>query len=88
MAVRKFRSVDEMRRGQRISADDPLLPDIIQTVWQWAWEMSERYPPPRGVFKFRSIDEANAHREAWEKERIALIQQRMKRSQPDPPKVA
>lgn len=73
MPVTKFRSLDEMRRAQRVAADDPRLPGIIRTVWEWAWEMAGRFTPPRGVFKFRSIEEANAHREAWEKERIARI---------------
>lgn len=72
MPVQKFRSLDEMRRAKWVSADDPRLPDIIRFNWEVAWEMSGRYVPPRGVFKFRSIEEANAHRRAWVAERIKL----------------
>jgi len=76
MPVQKFRSLDEMRRAKWVSADDPRLPDIIRFNWKAAWEMSGRYVPPRGVFKFRSIEEANAHRRAWEAERIKLCRAR------------
>jgi hypothetical protein len=38
------------------------------------------YIPPRGVFKFRTIEEANAHREAWEQDRINKIRERNKKT--------
>jgi hypothetical protein len=79
MPVRKFHSVEEMRREQWIHADDPRLPDVIRTVWQWGWEMAGRYMPPRGIFKFRSIEEAGAHRRAWEDQRIAVIKKGMQK---------
>jgi len=70
MPVHKFRTLDEMRRAQWLAPDDPRLPRVIRFNWQLAWEMAGRFMPPRGVFKFRSIEEANAHRRAWEQQRI------------------
>jgi hypothetical protein len=70
MPVHKFRSLDEMRRAQWLAPDDPRLYKVIRLVWQLAWEASGRYIPPRGLFKFRSIEEANAHRDAWMQERV------------------
>ncbi len=76
MPVYKFRTLDEMRRAQRLAADDPRLPRVIRLVWQRAWDMAGRFVPPRGIFKFHSIEEANAHRRAWEDERIARIRRK------------
>jgi hypothetical protein len=51
----------------------------IRTVWEWAWEMAGRYMPARGIFKFRSIAEANAHRRAWEDQCIAFLRKDMEK---------
>jgi len=85
MPVRKFHSVDEMRREQRVSADDPRLPEVIRTVWEWGWEMAGRAEPPRGLLKFRSVEEADAHRRKWEERRIALIRKRVQKAAPEQP---
>ena len=82
MPVYKYRTLDEQRRAHELTADDPRLLDVIRLVWRRAWEMAGQYVPPRGIFKFRSIEEACAHREAWEKERVALLQKRRPPSQP------
>ncbi len=83
MPVYKFRTLDEMRRAQWLTPEDPRLPRVIRLVWQRAWEMAGCYVPPRGVFKFRSIEDANAHRRSWEDDRIARIQRR--RAKPSRP---
>ena len=85
MPVYKFSSVDEMqraRRAQGLLPDDPRLPRVIRFVWTLSWEMAGRFIPPRGVFKFRSIEEANAHRKAWEQERVDRL--RSARDNPPP----
>ena len=69
MPVQKFRTLDEMRRAQRMAPDDPRLPRVIRFNWELGWAMAGSFVPPRGVFKFRSIEEANAHRKRWETER-------------------
>lgn len=76
MPVRKFRTLDEMRQAQQLAPDDPRLPTVIRFNWELAWDMAGRFIPPRGVFKFRSIEEMNAHRRAWEDERIRRCKER------------
>lgn len=83
MPVYKFRTLDEMRRTQRLTPEDPRLPKVIRFVWELAWAAAGRYVQPRGLFKFRAIEEANAHREAWQSERIARLRPRGKNSQGD-----
>lgn len=73
MPVQRFKDLDEMRRAQRLSPTDPRLPAVIRMVWQLSWTMAGRFIPPRGVFKFRTIEEANAHRKAWEQARVDLL---------------
>jgi hypothetical protein len=67
-----------MRRELWLAPGDPRLFEVVRFVWQMSWEGAGRYVPPRGVFKFRSIEEANAHRDAWEKDRIEKIRQQRK----------
>jgi hypothetical protein len=51
---------------------DPAIPLVIRDLW----DLSERllWPVgtciPRGVRKYRSIEEANADRDRWEQERV------------------
>jgi hypothetical protein len=57
---------------------DPQLLERIDALWK-----SERnfLPPldmPRGVRKFRSIEEMSAYREKYENERIARLRERLK----------
>lgn len=73
MPVYKFRTVEDMRRAQRLAPDHPSLPRVIRLVWARGWEMGGCFQSPRGVFKFRTIEEANAHRKKWEQERIERL---------------
>ncbi len=86
MPVFKYKSLDEMRRAQQMKSGDPRLLNVLRLVWTRSWILAGRFVPPRGVFKFRSIEEANAHRRAWEDQRIALLKKRHKSDQPDTPK--
>lgn len=69
MPVRKYRSVAEMPGARPLR---PLDADNLRI----ACELSElayglhpwRFEP--GVRKFRSIEEANRHRQAWEKRQV------------------
>lgn len=80
MPVYKFRTLDQMRRAQWLTPGDPRLPRVIRLVWQRAWEMAGRFIPPRGLFKFHSMEEANAHRRAWEGDRMARIRRQRDKS--------
>ena len=82
MPVYKYRTLEQMNKAQRLAPDDPRLPGVIRFVWEMAWEMTGRFVPPRGVFKFRSIEEANKHRKAWEQERIERLRRQRTSARP------
>ncbi len=72
MPVRRFRSLREARQALWIDAADPDLPGRIRRLWA----RSRRLAPlgiPRGLRKFRTIEEANAEREAWVRRRVRRI---------------
>lgn len=60
MPVQKFRSIEEMPRPARVEGDD--LAARIAAAWRRAFLLC---PPAfaRGVLRFRSIGEANRHRD-------------------------
>lgn len=69
MPVQRFRSFREARIAQWLSPDDPRL---LRRIRGW-WASSARFwptRPPRGVHKFRSIEEMNAAQAAWKSERL------------------
>lgn len=83
MPVRKFRDVSEMEHTLWYDRNDPELPRAIARVWDFA----ARVGPlefPRGVHKYRSIDEADADRDRWEEANFRAFQER-KRTKPGPP---
>lgn len=60
MPIQKFRSIEEM--NARATEPQATLAQRIAYVWSLAMTMGK--PLPRGVFKFRDIEEMNAAREA------------------------
>jgi hypothetical protein len=40
---------------------------------EFALERLAKYPPPRGLWRFRTLEEANAHRAEWVTERIRRL---------------
>jgi hypothetical protein len=75
MPVRKFRDVSEMEDTLWYERADPALPRAIAGVWDFAARMCP-LQFPRGVHKYRSIDDANADRERWEEANFQAFQQR------------
>ena len=67
MPVRRYRSVEEMEDAAWMDPSDPQLWPTIREVWRLAERMSPRRFP-RGVYKNRSIEEANERAEAWERD--------------------
>jgi hypothetical protein len=66
--VKIKRALRERRR-----ADDPDLAESIRALWN---EWRDLLPPlniPKGVHKFRSIEEMNAFKRRYEDERIARL---------------
>ncbi len=65
MPVRKFRSFEEAREDLWGDSGDP---GYMRRV-AWLWAFSDRLYPlrfPRGVYRFKSIEEANVQRLEWE----------------------
>lgn len=74
MPVRKFRDVSEMDEHW-YDRRDPALQDAIRRVWAFAERTCPlRFPP--GVYRHRSLEEADAQREQWEAANFAAFQAR------------
>ena len=66
MPVKKFRSVEEMEGSLWRQAGDPELLRAIRAVWSFAAQTVPRHFPP-GVYKHRSIEDAQRLRDEWER---------------------
>lgn len=64
MPIQKFRSHDEARRALWTDSSDPALPMRMRRLWAFMDRLC-RHRPPRGVQKFKSIEEANLERASW-----------------------
>jgi hypothetical protein len=65
MTVRKFRSIEEMKRAPRREADSSDLPRVLEALWELGMRTRRAPLPPRGVHKHRSIEAAKALKEKW-----------------------
>jgi hypothetical protein len=72
MPVRKFRSIEEMKQPRWLDAGDPSIGGKFRYLWSLAGALNQ-VRAPRGVHKYRSIEEADANREAREREGIARL---------------
>ena len=74
MPVRKFRSIEEMKRDHPIwrRPGDPVLYRAIALVWEVARRTNPRRFPP-GVHKYRSIQEMDRAQEQLLAEHIAAL---------------
>ena len=76
MPVQKFRNLDDMRRALwREGMDSPVEVFLERAAALWA--RTAKISPrvyPRGVFKFRSLEEAQAARERVTAENVERLQ--------------
>ncbi len=80
MPLQRFESLDDARRALWIDTDDPTLSGRIRSVWRFSTRLVDRRIP-RGLRRFRRIEDANAERERWVADRInALIEERQTRT--------
>lgn len=81
MPVRKFRTIEEMNAADSdlwLPCEHPNLAVRIRRHWS-AWNRLVPLGVPRGLRKYRSIEDAEADRETWEDIRIQSIRdQRLK----------
>lgn len=73
MPIKKYRSIEDMNRERQwLDTGDPR---VLRKI-RYLWDMSERLVAPvgtcipRGVRRYRSIEDANADRDRWEQERV------------------
>lgn len=72
MPVERFRDLDAARRALWTAPGDQNLAARIRRLWT----ISSRLVPlgiPRGVRKFRRIEDANREREAWVARRVRAL---------------
>lgn len=75
MSVRKFRDVSEMEGNTWHEPGDPRLFEAIRATWRLAAETTRpRFPP--GVYKHRSIEEADALRREWDRANFEVFHAR------------
>jgi hypothetical protein len=70
MPIRKLQKLPDVDESVWLSPDDPRLWRTIKAVWA----LSARLCPPRfpsGVYKHRTIEDANRQTEAWERDTLA-----------------
>ena len=66
MPVRKFRSVAEAEQAKQILPGSAEFSRAVRAVfWIAATFSPARNVPPPGVYKFRSLEEAQARKKAW-----------------------
>ena len=75
MPVRKFRDVSEMPDDHWYEPGDPALFRAIRACWDFAQRTTRPSFPP-GVYKHRSIEEAERQRELWEEENFEAFRRR------------
>lgn len=75
MPIKKFRDVSEMEGNTWHEPGDPRLFEAIRAVWDLAERTTEpRFPP--GVHKHRSIEDAEALREEWDRANFEAFHRR------------
>lgn len=72
MPIQKFRDFDEARRSLWVRSGQPDLILRIKRLWEFSARLAPRQIP-RGVRKFRSIEEANQERDQWVRRRIQAL---------------
>ena len=67
MPVKKYRSVEEMEDASWTAPGTAEHSRAIQRVIELVTFFASKKRLPPGVFKFRSVEEASAQREAWDR---------------------
>jgi hypothetical protein len=69
VSVQRFRSFEDARRALWADPKDPALLKRIARLWSLSSRLVPRHIP-RGLRRFRTIEEANRERDAWVQQRI------------------
>ena len=78
MPVKKFRDVREMEGNSWHDPADPRLFEAIRAVWKLAARSTRpRFPP--GVYKHRTIEQANDNQQNWDQANFEAFLARRRR---------
>ena len=64
MPLQRFRDFEEARRALWTGRDDAALAPRIRSLWAFAQRLSPGIAP-RGIRRFRSLEEAGQDRDKW-----------------------
>ena len=68
MPLQRFRDFDEARRALWVQPGDPALVSRIRKLWAFAARLAPG-APPRGLRRFRTLEDARRERELWTERR-------------------
>ena len=78
MGVERFRSLEDAERALRLPPGDPRILKQMRATAAVA-RLGRVVQPLRGVRKFRTMEEANRHRDEWERRNVEAAQARIVR---------
>ncbi len=81
MAVERFTEPPSSDRFW-LDSGDPLIAERLRKMWAFTARLVP-IRPPRGLRKYRSVEEADQAREAWEAERILRLAELRRSPPPD-----
>ncbi len=79
MALQRFRDFDDARRALWVERGDPGLVPRIRSLWAFAARLAPG-AAPRGIRRFRAIEDANRDREVWLVSRARALRKARRRS--------
>lgn len=82
MPVRKFRSIEQMKRGTWHEPGSPELFEAMRATWDLAHRTLRPYFPP-GVYKHRSLEDAERLRDQWARANFEAYRRRLEAAPSD-----
>lgn len=79
MPITRFRTFQEAANALRLPPGDPSIARRLDAAWQSAQPILSLAPAPRGIRKFRTIEEAQADRDAWDCHRVEILRDKRNR---------
>jgi hypothetical protein len=73
MPVYKYKTFEDAERALWNFFPDEAYYDRVAELWEFANQLSP-ITYPRGIFKFRTIEDANQQRDAWELAHARIVQ--------------
>ena len=81
MPIERFPDFESARRSLVRNRQDPSIPDRIRRILDFSRQLAP-HPHPRGIWKFRTIEESNRHREEFVALRVRALREKRGRSEP------